>query len=253
MSAWTDAAPANELRLERVLRASPERVWRAWTTPEQLAAWFGPDGFHTETQAFDLRPGGSWRFVLAHPEHGRFDNVVAFTAVEPARRLAYDQQDPAGTISFRVEVTFPGRGGVPAGGGGVRRGGGRPTDRRAARRGGRGRPAPRGAREGPGRQLHRVARRLRCRARPEPGEPARRGGTGLHPWLWPTRTFQRHLFGKDDGTTGVDDDFAARGFREVGAWILGRNMFGPVRGAWAGRTGRAGGATRRRIACRCSC
>jgi dihydrofolate reductase len=58
------------------------------------------------------------------------------------------------------------------------------------------------------------------------------GGEDLHQWLRPTRTFQRTLFGKEDGTTGVDDDFAARGFRNVGAWILGRNMFGPVRGPW---------------------
>jgi dihydrofolate reductase len=58
------------------------------------------------------------------------------------------------------------------------------------------------------------------------------GGTDLHQWLFPTRTFQRALFGKDDGTTGVDDDFAARGFENLGAWILGRNMFGPIRGPW---------------------
>lgn len=58
------------------------------------------------------------------------------------------------------------------------------------------------------------------------------GGTDLHQWLFPTRTFQRALFGKDEGTTGVDDEYAARGFRNVGAWILGRNMFGPVRGEW---------------------
>jgi dihydrofolate reductase len=58
------------------------------------------------------------------------------------------------------------------------------------------------------------------------------GGSDLHQWLFPTRTFQRALFGKDGGTTGVDDDFAARGFKNVGAWILGRNMFGPIRGAW---------------------
>jgi dihydrofolate reductase len=58
------------------------------------------------------------------------------------------------------------------------------------------------------------------------------GGTDLHQWLFPTRTFQRILFGADGGTIGVDDDFAARGFDNVGAWILGRNMFGPVRGAW---------------------
>ncbi|MBS0383176.1 MAG: dihydrofolate reductase [Proteobacteria bacterium] len=58
------------------------------------------------------------------------------------------------------------------------------------------------------------------------------GGTDLHQWLFPTRTFQRALFGKDNGTTGIDDDFAARGFRNIGAWILGRNMFGPIRGPW---------------------
>jgi dihydrofolate reductase len=58
------------------------------------------------------------------------------------------------------------------------------------------------------------------------------GGTELHQWLVPTRTFQRALFGKDGGTTGVNDDFAVRGFQNVGAWILGRNMFGPIRGDW---------------------
>jgi len=58
------------------------------------------------------------------------------------------------------------------------------------------------------------------------------GGASLHGWAFPTRTFQKHLFGNDDGETGVDDDFAARGFQNVGAWILGRNMFGPVRGPW---------------------
>jgi dihydrofolate reductase len=58
------------------------------------------------------------------------------------------------------------------------------------------------------------------------------GGTDLHQWLFPTRTFQRILFGAEGGTTGVDDDFATRGFTNVGAWILGRNMFGPVRGDW---------------------
>jgi dihydrofolate reductase len=58
------------------------------------------------------------------------------------------------------------------------------------------------------------------------------GGTALHQWAFPTRTFQRALFGAADGTTGIDEDFAVRGFKNVGAWILGRNMFGPVRGPW---------------------
>ncbi len=58
------------------------------------------------------------------------------------------------------------------------------------------------------------------------------GGTALHGWAFPTHTFQSHLFGNPDGEKGIDDDFAARGFHNVGAWIMGRNMFGPVRGPW---------------------
>src|SRR5215813_5901482 len=58
------------------------------------------------------------------------------------------------------------------------------------------------------------------------------GGMKLHEWVLPTQFFQKMLFGKDGGTTGPDNDFAARGFENIGAWILGRNMFGPVRGLW---------------------
>ncbi len=62
--------------------------------------------------------------------------------------------------------------------------------------------------------------------------PLGEGGTELHGWAFPTRTFQRVLFGADGGTSGVDDEFALRGFQNIGAWILGRNMFGPIRGPW---------------------
>lgn len=57
------------------------------------------------------------------------------------------------------------------------------------------------------------------------------GGTALHSWFYPTRTFQSML-GNGNGTTGIDDDFAARGMAKLGAWIIGRNMFGPIRGPW---------------------
>lgn len=57
------------------------------------------------------------------------------------------------------------------------------------------------------------------------------GAEGLHGWFRPTRTFQQML-GGEGGSTGADDGFARRSFENVGAWILGRNMFGPVRGPW---------------------
>ena len=61
--------------------------------------------------------------------------------------------------------------------------------------------------------------------------PLGEGGMALHEWFFPTRVFQK-MQGNDVDATGIDNDFAERGFEGIGAWILGRNMFGPVRGAW---------------------
>jgi len=70
-------------------------------------------------------------------------------------------------------------------------------------------------------------------------EPMGVGGMALHRWALGTKTFRKMhedfagpLIGEAPGSEGVDDRFAARGFENVGAWILGRNMFGPVRGPW---------------------
>ncbi len=57
------------------------------------------------------------------------------------------------------------------------------------------------------------------------------GGMALHEWAFPTRTFKA-MFGEEGGEAGIDDDFAARGFENIGAGIMGRNMFGPIRGDW---------------------
>jgi dihydrofolate reductase len=62
-------------------------------------------------------------------------------------------------------------------------------------------------------------------------QPLGVGGESLHRWLIGTRMF-RELFGNEGGTTGVDDGFARRSFANVGAWILGRNMFAASRGPW---------------------
>jgi dihydrofolate reductase len=57
------------------------------------------------------------------------------------------------------------------------------------------------------------------------------GGMELMEWFFHTRVW-RQMHGEADGETGVDNDIAAQGFAGIGAWILGRNMFGPVRGPW---------------------
>jgi len=57
------------------------------------------------------------------------------------------------------------------------------------------------------------------------------GGESLHEWLVTTRTF-KSMYGGGEGTTGVDDEYARRGMEGIGAWVMGRNMFGPIRGPW---------------------
>jgi dihydrofolate reductase len=58
------------------------------------------------------------------------------------------------------------------------------------------------------------------------------GGEGLHTWMVRTQYFQKTHFGKTDGDLGMENDIAAQGMENLGAWIMGRNMFGPVRGPW---------------------
>src|SRR6476620_4936802 len=62
-------------------------------------------------------------------------------------------------------------------------------------------------------------------------EPLGVGGEELHAWLVSTQTFRR-MQGQEGGSTGIDEEFAAKSMADVGAWIMGRNMFGPVRGPW---------------------
>jgi dihydrofolate reductase len=56
-------------------------------------------------------------------------------------------------------------------------------------------------------------------------------GPELMEWFFPTRFF-RKMQGMEGGETGTDNSMAEKGFENIGAWILGRNMFGPVRGPW---------------------
>jgi dihydrofolate reductase len=63
-------------------------------------------------------------------------------------------------------------------------------------------------------------------------DPMGIGGQGLHQWSFATRSFRR-MHGMEGGAAGVDDDFIAAGDEGIGATVMGRNMFGPVRGPWA--------------------
>ena len=82
--------PELDLVLERVVPVSPERVWRAWTEPEQLKQWFCPRPWRTTECEIDLRPGGRFFTVMQSPE-GRAmpPNVGCFLEVVPNERLVW--------------------------------------------------------------------------------------------------------------------------------------------------------------------
>ncbi len=97
-----------EIVLCRVINAPRERVFAAWTDPNQIRQWFGPAGFTTETLECDIRPGGRWRFIYTGPDGTKYDNRMVFLRIEAPRLIEIEHgsdkdNDPA---RFHVTVTF---------------------------------------------------------------------------------------------------------------------------------------------------
>ena len=75
------------LRLERIIAASPERLFALWTEPEELIKWWGPEGFTTPKHAIDVRPGGRWRTTMRRPDGTDHTVSGIYRAIEPPRRI----------------------------------------------------------------------------------------------------------------------------------------------------------------------
>jgi uncharacterized protein YndB with AHSA1/START domain len=100
-----------EITQTRVFNAPRELVFKTWTDPKHVDRWWGPRGFTTQTSEMDVRPGGVWRFVMRHAQHGTFPNKVVFLEVVKPERLVYDHgEDDSNPPHFRVTVTFTERG-----------------------------------------------------------------------------------------------------------------------------------------------
>jgi len=95
------------LRMERIIAATPERLFALWTEPEELIKWWGPEGYTTPKHAMDVRPGGRWRTTMRSPD-GK-DHTVSgiYRALEPPRRLVFTWgwDDDAGMRGHETEVT----------------------------------------------------------------------------------------------------------------------------------------------------
>jgi uncharacterized protein YndB with AHSA1/START domain len=97
----------------RVIDAPRELVFAAWTDPEHLSQWWGPDGFTTTTSAFDMRPGGVWRFVMHGPDGRDYENRITFDEIVEPERIVYHHGggDDVEPVLFTTTVTFEDLGG----------------------------------------------------------------------------------------------------------------------------------------------
>lgn len=99
---------ARAIITSRVFDAPRDLVFEAWTDPKHLAQWWGPTGFTTTTSAFEMRPGGVWRFVMHGPDGTDYQNRITFDEVVKPERLTYRHggDDDVEPVQFQVTVTF---------------------------------------------------------------------------------------------------------------------------------------------------
>ena len=107
-SAWRDWPIDREIVLSRVIDAPRSVVYAAWTDPEQIQEWFGPEGMAIETREIDLNPGGVWRFDMVTSDGVRYSNRMVFLRIEAPALIEVehgsDQENDPGR--FRMLVTF---------------------------------------------------------------------------------------------------------------------------------------------------
>src|SRR5258706_6249103 len=102
-----------ELVITRLINAPRELVWEAWTKPEHVKHWWGPDGFTNTIHEMEVKPGGVWRFMMHGPDGMDFPNKIVFNEVVKPERLVYthgsdDDNDPN---IFHSTITFEDRDG----------------------------------------------------------------------------------------------------------------------------------------------
>jgi len=95
------------LRIERLIPASPERLFELWSEPSELVKWWGPDGFDVPASALDVRPGGHWRTTMRSPQGDLHTVSGVYRTIDKPRRLVFTWgwDDDTGLRGHETEVT----------------------------------------------------------------------------------------------------------------------------------------------------
>jgi uncharacterized protein YndB with AHSA1/START domain len=95
-----------EIVIERLLDAPRELVFAAWTDPQHIAQWWGPNGFTSTIHEMDVRPGGRFRLTMHGPDGTDWPNVILYEEVVKPERLVYAHGDDEKPDQFHVTITF---------------------------------------------------------------------------------------------------------------------------------------------------
>ena len=107
------AAGEPTIVITRTVDAPRDLVWKVWTDPAHIARWWGPNGFTNTIHAMDVRPGGTWRYIMHGPDGTDYPNEIVYREVVKPARLVYDHSgaEEGDMHSFRATVTFTERDG----------------------------------------------------------------------------------------------------------------------------------------------
>ena len=98
---------STEIVIERVFDAPRALVWKAWTDPEHVARWWGPHGMTTRVDELDLRPGGSWRYVMVAPDGSEYPQEGVFREIVPPETIVTSAEFAVGADApHQVVLTY---------------------------------------------------------------------------------------------------------------------------------------------------
>ena len=103
-------ADSREISATRVFDAPRRLVWKAWSSPENIGQWWGPQGFTTTTKEFEMKPGGRWIFTMHGPDGTNYPNEITYTTIRENEIVEYEHgPSPKFSVTVRFEDEGEGR------------------------------------------------------------------------------------------------------------------------------------------------